>query len=311
MDIVHCIDDNYVPFCAVAIESLCQNNSGTINYHIVSSSLNDANKNQLREIISKKYNHCISFYDVDNSLLKDCVVREGDHVSLATYLRILLPKILSSNIHRVLYLDCDLIVDGDISYLFSVDLDNWAAGAVIDGGTDDMRNYNRLKYHLEKGYFNAGVLLLNLDYWRDNNITEEVFSFIAEYPERLRFWDQDAINSVLAGKIRRLPVKYNMTDSFYMIAPPLRQEYLDEIEQNIHNPTILHFATSNKPWNQGNNHPFKNRFYYYLYMTKWAKVYPKKLTIKQRIKKLIQHYTGISISKNKSISNYRTIDNPI
>lgn len=309
MDIVHCIDDNYVPFCAVAIESLCQNNSGSINYHIISSSLCNENKDVLREIIIKKFNHNVSFYDVDNSLLKDCIVRKGDHVSLATYLRILIPKILSSNIHRVLYLDCDLIVDGDISELFLINLDNWAAGAVIDVGTDDMRTYNRLKYSFSNRYFNAGVLLLNLDYWRSNNITKTIFSFIAEHPEQLRFWDQDAINSVLAGKIKRLPVKYNMTDPFYMIEPPLRQEYLDEIEQYIYNPTILHFATSNKPWIHGNNHPLKNRFYHYLSMTEWAKVYPvlKKLTFKQRIKNLIQHYIGINISKNKSISNYRTI----
>ena len=109
---------------------------------------------------------------------------------------------------------------------------------------------------------------MNLEYWRINNVMESLFSFIKEHPERLMFWDQDAINSVLAGKIKRLPFKYNMTDPFYQINPPLRQEYLDEIEQARLNPVILHFATANKPWYEDNQHPLKYKFYQYLSMTR-------------------------------------------
>ncbi len=308
MDIIHCIDDKYVPFCAVAIESLCQNNSGNINYHIISASLDENNKDILREVIVDKYNHAVNFYDVDNSLLKDCIIRDGDHVSLATYLRILIPKILPNNISKALYLDCDLIINGNISSLFTIDLNDYASGAVFDGGTDDIRTYNRLKYSSGNGYFNAGVLLMNLEYWRINNVMESLFSFIKEHPERLMFWDQDAINSVLAGKIKRLPFKYNMTDPFYQINPPLRQEYLDEIEQARLNPVILHFATANKPWYEDNQHPLKYKFYQYLSMTRWKNQYPIRASFKKRCLKFIEKYFNLSITKRKDNSLYRNLN---
>ena len=101
----------------------------------------------------------------------------------------MIPKILPNNISKALYLDCDLIINGNISSLFTIDLNDYASGAVFDGGTDDIRTYNRLKYSSGNGYFNAGVLLMNLEYWRINNVMESLFSFIKEHPERLMFWD--------------------------------------------------------------------------------------------------------------------------
>lgn len=298
MDIVHCLDDRYVPMCATAIVSLCENNPNLdIQYHIISASLSQESKNALRDLINK-YNCKVIFYDVDNRILENCIVREGDHVSLAAYLRILIPKLLPTSMSKVLYLDCDLIICDDITDLFNLDLQDFAAAAVYDGCTDDIRTYNRLKYSTELGYFNSGVLLFNLNFWRDNQLTDKLFDFIAKYPERLLFWDQDAINSVLAGKIKRLPFRYNMTDPFYQINPPLRQEYLDEIEQSLLNPTILHFAMPNKPWYEGNPHPLKYKFYQYLSMTQWHEQYPKKRPMKYRMLKLIEKCLKISIVKS-------------
>lgn len=309
MDIIHCLDDNYVPFCITAIESLCQNNSGLTNYHIISTSLSQKNKDIIRDLIINKYHHRVTFYDVDYSLIKNCPINKGSHVSLAAYLRILIPKILPQNISNALYLDCDLVVCDDISPLFSLNLDNYVAAAVYDGGTDDIRTYNRLQYSPKMGYFNTGVLLLNLNYWREHNLTERLFEFIAKHPERLLFWDQDAINSVLAGKIKRLPFKYNMTDPFYQINPPLRQEYLDEIEQVLAHPVILHFATSAKPWlSKDTPHPLKSLFYQYLAHTQWDRQYPLKPSIKKKIISLIEQAFGLCITKRKKFKSYRSLD---
>ena len=308
MDIVHCLDDRYVPFCGTAIESLCQNNvDNAVRYHIVSTSLDEENKLSLREIV-EKHGKSITFYDIDESILKDCVVRKNDHVSLAAYLRILIPQILPCDVHKALYLDCDLVVCGNLSGLLSEDIDGYACGAVLDGATDDVRTYNRLKYGSDKGYFNTGVLLYNLDYWRENNITETIFSFIAEYPERLLFWDQDAINSVLVEKIRQLPFRYNMTDPFYMRNTPLRQKYLNEINACLSDPTILHFATASKPWLSKNQpHPLKDEFYKYLAMTKWSNDFPfkKPLSLKRRFMNFIEYSLGIRIERVKP-SDYLT-----
>ncbi len=308
MDIVHCLDDRYAPMCATAIVSLCENNPNSdIQYHIISASLSQENKDALKEIINR-YGAKVKFYDVDQTILKDCVIKEGDHVSLAAYLRILIPIILPDNIETVLYLDCDLVVCENISNLFSIQLTGFSCGAVYDGGTNDIRTYNRLIYDYEKGYFNSGVLLFNLKYWRENNITNNLFKFISEHPERLMFWDQDAINSVLAGKIKRLPFKYNMTDPFYQVNPTLRQEYLDEIEQSLLNPVILHFATANKPWYEDNPHPLKYKFYQYLSLTKWKNQYPIRASFKRRCLKAIEKYLNISVTRRKDNSLYRKLN---
>ena len=308
MDIVHCLDNNYVPFCGTAMVSCCENNSKPIHFHIISSSLSDDNKSALKAI-ANKYGKQISFYDVDENILKDCIIREGDHVSVAAYLRILIPNILSVEITKVLYLDCDLIVCGDLSELFNTDLTSYACGGVYDGSTDNITTYNRLKYPIMSGYFNTGVLLMNIDYWRKNDITAEIFKFIKNFPERLLWWDQDAINGVLLGKIKFLPFKYNMTDPFYMVNLPLRQVYIDEIELSLFNPVILHFATSNKPWYPENQHPLKYKFYHYLSLTQWEKRYPirRKVSLKRQCLNLLERYLNICVTKLSVKSPYRNL----
>lgn len=308
MDIVHCLDDRYVPMCATAIVSLCENNIDLpVHYHIISSSLSSGSRKDLAEII-EKYGKAVTFYDVDGSILKDCSVRDGDHVSVAAYLRILIPRVLPQSVKTALYLDCDLIVCGNIDSLFSISMDGYALGGVYDPCVEHMATYNRLKYSPEHRYFNTGVLLFNMDYWRENDIAGKMFEFIRKYPERLLYWDQDAINSVLVGKIKRLPFKYNMTDALYQRNPNLRQEYLDEIIPCLANPTILHFATSDKPWlRKDAAHPLKDRFYNYLSKTKWTGMFPvEKLSLKYSIKKIIE-MSGFTIGRIP-MGNYLSIN---
>lgn len=214
MDIVHCIDDGYVAQCGVTITSVCVNNvNEVILFHILTTDLSASNREVLKKIVDK-YRQKIIFYNVDEHLLSKCPVREGDHVSLATYFRILMPDILPKNLNKVLYLDCDLLVCKSIKSLWDTDILNYSLGAVYDGGTDDIRTYNRLKYDSLQGYFNAGVLLVNLAYWREFQISNKLLMFIEQYPERLMFWDQDALNSVLIQTTKILPFKYNMLDAF-------------------------------------------------------------------------------------------------
>ena len=123
--------------------------------------------------------------------------------------------ILPKELDRVLYLDCDLIVCKSIRSLWNTDISSNSVGAVYDGGTDDMRTYNRLKYDIRYGYYNAGVLLVNLSYWREHYISDKLLDFISQYPERLLYWDQDALNSILIQSAKILPVEYNMLDALY------------------------------------------------------------------------------------------------
>ena len=79
--------------------------------------------------------------------------------------------------------------------LWNIDIANNSVGAVPDITlTYDIRSYNRLDYEMELGYFNSGVLLINLDYWRKNSLSTIILEYINENVEKLKFHDQDALN---------------------------------------------------------------------------------------------------------------------
>ncbi|KAA6342559.1 General stress protein A [termite gut metagenome] len=271
MDIVCGIDNNFVQHCGVLMTSVFENNKEEeITFHILTDGLTQKNQLLLEQVTSS-YKQQIHVYCIDRSILKDCPIRRGDHVSLATYFRILIPFILPNSLHKVLYLDCDIIVRKSIKDLWNYDISNKPIGAVYDMVIEDIRHYNRLCYNRELGYFNAGVLLINLDYWRDKDISNKLLRYIDQYPERIKWWDQDALNGVLIKDTVILPFKYNMQDSFFRKDPMLRKEFLIEINRYLSDPIILHYSTSNKPWFKGNFHPLKGEYFKYLALTPWRK----------------------------------------
>ncbi|KAA6338762.1 General stress protein A [termite gut metagenome] len=287
MDIVCGIDNNFTQHCGVLMTSVFENNKEEeITFHILTEGL--IQKNQLLlEQIASSYNQQIYFYRIDTSILENCPIRKSDHVSLATYFRILIPSILPNTLQKTLYLDCDIIVRKNIKELWDYDISNKPIGAVYDMTIDDIRNYNRMCYSKELGYFNAGVLLINLNYWRDNSISNKLLQYIGQYPERLKWWDQDTLNGVLIKETVILPFKYNMQDTFFRKDPMLRKEFLKEINHSLCDPIILHYSTGNKPWFKGSSHPLKSEYYKYLILTPWKKyksTFSKQINLKSILK---------------------------
>lgn len=94
-------------------------------------------------------------------------------------------------------MDGDIIVRNNLNELWNTDIKDYAIGAVPDQSEGLIVFYNRLKYPPRLGYFNSGVLLINLKYWRDNNLTEQFNKFLQTYPERVVFHDQDILKYTL------------------------------------------------------------------------------------------------------------------
>lgn len=127
----------------------------------------ETNRNRIVKIV-KSYNQEIKTYQITKSLFID--LPETGAYSLAFYLRLLAPTLLP-DIDKALYLDCDLIVNGDIQELYNINLEDYAVAAVHDATL----SYNIVKDYLgydywKDGYFNSGVLLMNLRYWRTHNL---------------------------------------------------------------------------------------------------------------------------------------------
>lgn len=268
IEIVLCTDHRYIMPAGVMMYSVCKNNKdGGVRFHvIVDESVTEEDRADLRDIVRM---NAIQFYKVDSQEFNSLPVLPNS--SFATYYRLLIPQILPENIHKVLFLDCDIIVRHSLLPLWETDIDGYAIAAVIDNLDSNIGAFNRLRYSSNLGYFNAGVLLLNLKYWRDNDIQSEIRLYMKNHSENIIFCDQDILNYVLRERKRPLPIKYNFQTCFLFSIDKCGFDYWKyekEILEARNDPVILHYIFR-KPWMEGCNHPFRSTFLRYQNETKW------------------------------------------
>lgn len=271
MHIFFGIDNNFVMQCGVTITSIGENNKGLdITIHVISEELSNDNSVMI-ESICKKYRFNYILHKIDSSILKDCPLLAGsDNGKIATYFRFLIPQ-LAENIDKAIYFDSDIIVRNRLDDLWNINIDNYAIGVVPGQDNDKIQHFNRLNYDKNKGYFNAGVLLINLRYWRENNVFERLMKYVSNQGKNLKWQDQDALNYVIQDEKLILPIKYNLQEGmlFLMEKIELDKKYFKDLEEAIINPTIIHYTSALKPWWKDCKHPYKNEWWKYLQMTKW------------------------------------------
>ena len=174
----------------------------------------------------------MDFYYVDMDLVKDCPrYAEGSHISLAAYYRIFLGNLLPLKIHKVLYLDCDLVVVGSIEKLRNTDLKTFAVACVEEMCSGREEIYTRLHYPSSDSYFNSGVLLVNLDYWREEGLMSKALDYISKNGSKLVFNDQDVLNALLHDCKLFLPFRYNVQDGFLRRKRRMRPESIAALDQ--------------------------------------------------------------------------------
>lgn len=267
MDIVCATDNNFLLYLGVAICSVCENNRDQdIEFHIiVGEDVSEPGKSLLSEMVGR-YGQRMSFYSINESVLKELPVGkpgQPPHISVAAYYRLFLSTILPETVNKVLYLDCDIINVSSLAPLWDTDIDDVAVAAAPDVFECYDSLYDRLQYHSELGYFNSGVLLVNLRYWRENHLQEDFLEFWKQHPERVLYHDQDILNYVLKERKRVLHLKYNVQEPLLHVVNPLSEKYQNEVEDALHNPVIMHFTTPAKPWVRGCRHPWKKEFFEY------------------------------------------------
>lgn len=282
MIIVCSTDNNYVMPLCVMLCSLLENNRGEeIQIHVLCGNVSDDNKEILSRLILKYKKHII-FHDMDDNDFSDFPIKEKyqvQSISLATYYRLFLPKILPDNIKKVIYIDCDIIVRHSLRPLWNLNLEDYAIAGVLDPENNLPYSYNRLKYPQSAGYFNAGLLVINLDYWRKTKAMENFYSIVAQKNIELKYHDQDIINVCFQDRKKRISFKYNLQNDFLYKQKYLRLawEFWDELEDCIEDPTIIHFIYGEKPWFMECSHPYKGEFIKYYEMTEYKAIPLRKL----------------------------------
>lgn len=292
MNTIHlawCCDNNYAQHMGVSLCSALHNLSRDTQAHIyiVYSKLSRSNKEKITGIINS-YNASAHFIRVNKDRFAGLKITLW--ISPAAYFRIALPDLLPQSVSKVLYLDCDLIVRDDLTQLFNIDISAFYVGAVPAADLC-CSGMNVQKWLLgmphDAKYFNSGVLLINLGKWRQDDMPKKLFEFIRNNPEKIRWWDQDALNIFFYNSYQPVDHRWNFT-IYHM---EMKGIYNDA------DIAINHFA-GYKPWLRDCPHPLTSEYYQYLHMTPWRGFKPKKPRAVQMIGKLIskipQTYRKIS-----------------
>lgn len=291
MNIVCATDDNYVPLCGIMLTSLFENNkSRHIEVYILAKGLNAKSKDSIDKLLRlKEYDANITICEIEERLFDNCPIRLGDHVSIVTYYRFLIPQILPAEADKALYLDCDMIIIDSLCNLYDMDLSGVALAACLehDGKTeispDSKEQIDRLGYPINWGYFNAGVLMINLAYWRENNVSNMLFEYINKYKEKCLLHDQDALNAVLGNQKKSLPHKYNFMTYCFSSGHSER----DKSAFLEYRPSIIHYCTQSKPWDWYlPSYPFKEQWEHYREISPWKNWRGNK-TLKEKIRRIL------------------------
>lgn len=288
IDIVVCPDKWFVMPTGVMMRSVCVNNPDVnIVFHvIIDDSVTEGDKKDLRDVISAFKEKKVEFYHIDVSTFPCFPNLENKGLPPATYYRLQTSQILPSYLNKVLYLDGDVIVRHSLLPLWETDLTGYAVAAVPDCTEATVEYYDRLKYPQELGYFNAGVMLINLDYWRINGVEDEFMSFLTNRADDIYCYDQDVLNAVFKDRKIILPIKYNLHHGFMWTSPKYDyQKYKWELYEALNAPTIIHF-TGEKPWyayRRDPQNPLSSSFFKYQNQTKWKGVMIDKRPLKRRV----------------------------
>jgi lipopolysaccharide biosynthesis glycosyltransferase len=196
--------------------------------------------------------------------------------SSAIYYRLLIPEVLPDACSRALYLDSDLVAERSILPLWRRSFGDNAALAVPERTVSCPKNgvaeWRRLGLDADAPYFNSGVMLMNLEAWREQNLHGKTIEYLLD-PENDFCYpgDQEALNAVLAGQWEPLDNRWNAFSFLYKPEPRAESEEMLGIDLTSarDEPYILHYTSDEKPWQWSCGHPKRDRFYHYLWHSGW------------------------------------------
>lgn len=264
---VVCVCDNhYAILLAALIKSIESNHhtSEKVEFFIVEDDISAKNKLSIDQSVNadKIIIHWL--------VMADCLPKNAklpvdkSSLPLNIYIRLFIPYFIPKNVKKVIFLDVDMIMLEDISKLWHTPLGDNIVAAVQDqfiqvvsrwGGVS---NYEALGIPADNKYFNAGLMVIDIDKWNDADITNKVISCLSEHKDHALFQDQYGLNAVLALK-------------WYSLDPLWNRFAYSEEER----PFLIHF-TGRKPIYKSYefSEKYKEIFYTYLRMTGWKNFKP-------------------------------------
>jgi len=277
MKVMYTCDNNYVWLMGISIISLFENNKGLkdLKVYFLGENISQQNKNELKKI-GDKYNRKIEVIDVPKLNIPPSLV--SARWPLSAFTRLFSGLILPRDVEKILYLDCDTIITGDISELENIQFN----GSIAMGVKDCISGTYKKNVGLDKGspYINAGVILFDMVALRKVNINEQIESYMNKYVKYINYADQDILNGMFKGMIGELNPKFDVMtidvvhtyEEIQQLRRPTNFYKKDELEVAVKTPAIIHYTTNMtvvRPWFSNTDHPFADEFKKYMAMSVW------------------------------------------
>lgn len=279
MNVVLIADSQYAMQTAVLIQSLLEHHDSKLfskgngtcgmcggGIYLITNYLSECDKTKLNQI-SSRHSIDLSIIVIDERMLDPY---DGiGYWSKYTFMKILIPQFLPKSIDRCLYLDVDMLVLGNLSTLYDMNLQGKAVAGVEDYPYAD-KHKKRCHLPLDTHYINSGVMLMDLKQWRAASKENCFDDFVEKKKHYMSINDQDVINSVFKKRILPISPCYNVTNLFFGIRNPLMGNFKKEWKEGRKKPIIMHFTCERKPWLTEICHPYKKQWIEMLRKTPYA-----------------------------------------
>lgn len=294
-------DDNYAPFLAVTFKSILDNASKDFSYkfYVLTTNLSSSYEKRIKEFESEDVK--IEFIFLKETIEKiKAKFHLRDYYSIETYYRFFIANMFPQY-DKVLYCDCDVIVLGDIAELYNHNIDNYLVGACPEEVMAEVKVFGdyveqALDVECEK-YFNAGVMLMNLDGFRKENIEEKFFDMLQKYTFRVT-QDEDYLNVLCKGKVKLFHLGWNKT--------AFKNEKFNDKDLKL-----IHYKIHWKPWHY-DGVLYENHFWDYAKQTSfYEEILNKKLSYtdeeKRRDAIAYERLKQMAIDDAKDPNNYKNL----
>lgn len=281
IQVVYACDNNFAMLAGISIASLLENSREDmpLSVYVLCCDVSEENGARIRAV-AEKFDRKLELIDATIPIQNltsqyNIDVRQW---SLAAYARLLATDLLP-DVDRILYFDCDTLIMDDVEQLWNTELKEASCAAAVEQISFLQKKIVGLTK--EESYFNSGVMLIELNKWREKGYASKFAESLRRHNGRLPYADQGCINEVCHGDIATLPAKYNVHTLLYNFSYEDAAIYRgdagayskEEIEEAKKNPSIIHFTSSflsRRPWVEGGEHPYAGEWERVRAGTPWA-----------------------------------------
>jgi lipopolysaccharide biosynthesis glycosyltransferase len=257
MNVMIAVNEKYIPHAKVMLASLRHSMPEEhIDTYLLHSGLSEHTINEFRTYLNKKHNINLVDIKLTSTPFDKCKI--GMHFSIEITYRLMATEVLPNHMKRIIWLDSDIVINHSIEKLYYADMSTEYISACPGRGLIEKHN-ERLGLEKKHVYFNTGVVVMNLELMRKENLIERYVDIVNTYGDRLTFLDQDIMNIAFHGT----DIKY--FDNAVYNCQIGRDFYIEteQFDDFLENCCIMHFAASAKPWNNTYRNGLENYYWKY------------------------------------------------